>query len=206
MIPALRFHNPRARLIDWSCAEGEKCLLSAPTGWGKSRWLRQLALLSDTASTRLEWRGKSVEASDVSRYRRQWIYMPQASYRSCDTVEAHLREVLALTGHASADVFLESFRAALKEMGVNQLDVKRRTLQEVSGGELQVISLVRTVLLNPEGIFLDEPTAAMDGALRQRAESWMLGRFKGAFIWVSHDEDQVRRLCAAGARSLVLSL
>jgi putative ABC transport system ATP-binding protein len=126
------------------------------------------------------------------------------SYRSQDTVETHLREVLALTGVPSPDKTLSTFRRALDEIGLSKLEEKQRTMQEVSGGEAQVISLVRTALIAPEGIFLDEPTSAMDAALRVRAEKWILDNFSGAFLWVSHDQDQVLRLKAAGAKLLAV--
>ncbi len=200
MTPALRFFNPHARIPAWTCLPGERWVLVAPTGWGKSQWLRQLTLLRDASESRVEWNGRVVEARDAAQYRKQWIFLAQTSYRSSDTVVAHLKEVAGLRGLSDVDAFVSHVRQALGDLGLGALDEKKRSLHELSGGELQVVSLLRTVLLSPEGIFLDEPTSAMDGALRLRTEAWLLQHFSGPFLWVSHDEEQVGRLLSTGAQ------
>jgi putative ABC transport system ATP-binding protein len=199
----LRFQNPNARIPDWSCEAGERWVLAAPTGWGKSIWLRQLALLRDASSTKLEWRGEQVSPRLAASYRSQWLYLAQTSFRSHDTVTSHVNEILALRGITEGASFRQDFAQSLSSLGLN-LDPSRRTLQELSGGELQVVSLVRAVLLSPEGILFDEPTAALDRDLTLKVEDWISSRYKGAFIWVSHSAEQVERWKSRGARPIPL--
>jgi len=69
---------------------------------------------------------------------------------------------------------------------------------DLSGGESQVVSLIRTLQLNPEVLLLDEPTAALDPTSSREVEAlidaWFAGDPARACIWVSHDLDQARRM------------
>jgi ABC-type iron transport system FetAB ATPase subunit len=202
MSPLLHFRNPSARIPEWSCEAGEKWILRAPTGWGKSQWLRQLALLKDADASELQWRGKPVTRAQAPLYRRHWLYVSQTPFRSPATVEEHLREVFSLTQVQDG---METFRRAMEELGLEKIDLQRRLLAELSGGELQALALIRSVSLRPEGLFLDEPTSAMDLTLRLKTETWLLAHYPGAWLWVSHDEGQVERLGKAGARMVELA-
>lgn len=200
----IEFRNAKARIPEWRCEKGERWLLSAPTGWGKTVWLKQVALLRDAGSSEVHWRGTRVTPETLALYRSQWMYVPQTGFRSTETVAQHLASVLALRTHTAlaAPKFLADFRAALATMGLGHVDPERRTLQDVSGGELQAVSLVRSVLLAPEGLFLDEPTSAMDAALAQRVEAWIRDHHLGAWVWITHDAGQAQRLLQTGSRSL----
>jgi len=202
---ALSFHNSRARIPEWSCGAGERWLLSAPTGWGKTVWLHQLALLRDAGHSRVLWNGQIVTPHLVARYRRHWMYLPQTGFRAPETIRHHLDSVLSLHVNCGIDraAFHAAFRSALAELGLERLEPERRLLADLSGGELQAASLVRAVLLGPEGLFLDEPTSAMDAELAQRVERWIGERYPGAWIWVSHDPMQTQRLREIGAKPVI---
>ncbi len=202
MTPVLRFHNASSRIPIFECGASDRFILSAPTGWGKSIFLQQLALLRNADTTHLEVRGKPVDPSNVTEYRRKWIYVAQTSYRSYLSIEEHLNQVLALKVSSSLEkkAFHLAFQMHLEELGMGQLSQKNRKLSDFSGGERQVAALVRSVLLLPDGLFLDEPTSAMDPALSQRVEEWLVENFPGTWIWVTHDLGQADRLKAYGAR------
>lgn len=202
---SLHFFNPKSKIPQWKCEAKERWLLSAPTGWGKSIWLRQLALLRDANDTELTWNGKKVQCAEAPAFRRKWIYVSQASFRSNDVISDHLTHVFQLKAHGrewtkDPEDFLKQ---ALLELGIEKIDIRKRRLNEISGGESQAISLVRSVLLNPEGLLLDEPTSAMDRPLALKTEAWLNKNFSGAWVWVTHDPTQKERLLQSGAKLIL---
>ena len=69
----------------------------------------------------------------------------------------------------------------------------------LSGGEAQLVVLLRTLQLDPDVLLVDEPTAALDSDSSKVVESlidhwWSEAPDKRALIWVSHDFDQARRV------------
>lgn len=202
------FRNPQARIPEWTCRPGEKWLLVAPTGWGKSVWLRQVALLRDASASQVTWRNQPVTPTSVGAYRSAWQYLPQTGFRSADTIAANLRAVLNLQAHGARGVerFLVDFEAGLAQLGLSRIAIEHRSLRDLSGGELQATSLLRAVLLGAEGLFLDEPTSAMDGELTARTENWIAEHYSGAWVWVTHDERQAQRLRLSGARDITWPL
>lgn len=85
-------------------------------------------------------------------------------------------------------------RARLGEVGLG--DVLNRPAQTLSSGEKQKLALVRAMITDPDILFLDEPTANLDGRSNKEIEA-ALGRAADAgtkVILASHDLGQVRRL------------
>ncbi|MGL5735035.1 MAG: ATP-binding cassette domain-containing protein [Beijerinckiaceae bacterium] len=109
------------------------------------------------------------------------------------TTHANIVHALALAGvgyrerHARAAEVLRQFR----------LDhVAQRPATRLSGGEQQRLAIARAAALNPDVIFLDEPTAALDPAATRDIEG-MIGILKQAGVTVimsTHALPQARRL------------
>ena len=72
------------------------------------------------------------------------------------------------------------------------IDLDRPTAT-ASGGERRRAAIVRALAQGPDVLLLDEPTNHLDLAAIDWLEGW-LGRFKGAFIVISHDRTFLRRL------------
>ena len=69
---------------------------------------------------------------------------------------------------------------------------------QLSGGQQQRTALARMLAAEPRLVMLDEPFSAMDEHLRWQLEQALtatLERFGGTTIYVSHNRDEVRRIC-----------
>lgn len=69
---------------------------------------------------------------------------------------------------------------------------------QLSGGQQQRVALARVLLSDPACLLLDEPFSALDGYLKWQMESElreMLRDYHGDVLFVSHDRDEVYRLC-----------
>jgi len=72
-----------------------------------------------------------------------------------------------------------------------------RRASVLSGGEGQIVGLVRALLLEPEVLLLDEPTAHLDAEATERVEEVVLEWVDAgdrAALWTSHDRAQVDRV------------
>src|SRR5262249_906755 len=74
-----------------------------------------------------------------------------------------------------------------------------KSSRDLSGGESQLVGLVRALQLDPAVLLLDEPTASLDPATTRAVEGlledWLdADPSARALVWVSHDADQVRRM------------
>lgn len=93
--------------------------------------------------------------------------------------------------------FEEDFaRRLIKEVGLDELDWEKQA-GDLSGGEKQRIALVRSLLLQPKILLLDEITASLDQQSKEVVEQLLIKLHQKeeiAFIWVTHDTEQAKNI------------
>ena len=172
--------------IDLTISGGSLTVLMGPNGAGKSLLLRLLhGMLTPTAGQVL-WAGQPL--SDELRMRQAMVFQRPVLLRR--SVAANIRFVLNLR----RDAGLRTPEEILHEVGLaSQADQPARLL---SGGEQQRLSLARALALEPEVLFLDEPTASLDPASTAAIEGIVKNAHARStkIIFVTHDIGQARRL------------
>lgn len=163
--------GPALRFDDIDVVQGGVLLLRGASGSGKSTWLALAAgLLSPTAGD-IAVAGQSLTAlgkvaSDAWRARTIGFLPQKLHLSSALTVHANLAIAQWAAGQAQDDARI---RDALSALGVHELAARKPA--QLSGGQAQRVALARAVLLQPQVILADEPTASLDDdAARQAVE------------------------------------
>lgn len=141
--------------------------LVGPNAAGKSTFLKCLCgILSPTGEVFLNGRSlREYSRRDISR---MIGYLPQAGfYRGGLTVfETVLLGRLHDLGWRVSATDTQSVQALLDEMTLT--DVANRMIQELSGGQAQLVAIAQALIRNPSVLLLDEPTSNLD--LRRQFE------------------------------------
>lgn len=85
----------------------------------------------------------------------------------------------------------------LKQLALNP-DILERNAENVSGGELQRIAILRSLLLNPVLLFADEVTSRLDPITQQEVIKLLIEQCRNincGLILVSHDPNLIEKCC-----------
>jgi tungstate transport system ATP-binding protein len=172
--------------IDLELPARSLTVVMGPNGSGKSLLLRLLHGLIEPTAGLVLW---GLQPLDETVRRRQTLVFqrPVLLRRS---VAANIRFALKLRGTDSS----ERVEAALEEVGL--ADRARQSARLLSGGEQQRLALARALALEPQVLFLDEPTANLDPFATAAIESIVARTHdRGTkVVLVTHDIGQARRL------------
>jgi tungstate transport system ATP-binding protein len=171
--------------------QGEVLAIVGPSGAGKSTLLRLLNFLEPPTDGVITFDGQTVTAQpplDLVRRVTTVFQRPTLLDRSVhDNVSFGLR----LRGRA-VDGRVD---AALAQVGLSGLD--RAQARKLSGGEMQRAALARALVIEPEVLLLDEPTANLDPYNVGLIEGILAAqnRERGTtLVLVTHNVFQARRL------------
>lgn len=191
------------RHLDLTLEPGEILAVQGPTGAGKSLLLRALAGLDALDEGRLLLLGRPAGEWPVTRYRSTVAYLHQSPALFPGGIEENLREPFGYAVHEGREYDRRRALRLLEPLG-RTADFLDRGVEGLSGGERQIVALVRAMLPGPRVLLLDEPTAALDpeatGTVEDLVRRWLLRGAAGdgagggrGVIWVTHDEAQARR-------------
>jgi len=168
--------------------------LVGPNGAGKSSLMRTVATLQDPDSGSITLDGIDV-LRQKDQVRRILGYLPQefGVYPKISALDM-LHHLGVMKGMTSSGERKETVNALLQQ--TNLWDVRKKALSTFSGGMKQRFGIAQALLGNPRLIIVDEPTAGLDPAERNRFLNLLssLGSDR-TVILSTHIVDDVRQLC-----------
>ena len=168
--------------------------LVGPNGAGKSSLMRTIATLQDPDSGTITLDGIDV-LRQKDEVRRVLGYLPQ-EFGVYPKISAYdmLHHLAVMKGMMSSTERKQTVDALLQQ--TNLWDVRKKALSTFSGGMKQRFGIAQALLGNPRLIIVDEPTAGLDPAERNRFLNLLssLGSDR-TVILSTHIVDDVRQLC-----------
>lgn len=184
--------------ISLELEKGEVLGVIGESGCGKSTLGRILARLENPTKGDVLIDNVSTEQlmkSNPKDFRRlvQIVFQnPYDSFTPRDTIEKILMRPLNI--HSIGKSLDERRKMCLETLEFGGLrpaeDIMKRYPHELSGGQLQRISILRAMLLNPKFIIADEPVSMLDVSVRSEIINMLLGLSKekdASVIFISHD-------------------
>ena len=177
---------------------GEILGVIGESGCGKSTLGRLLARLENPTQGDILIDGRSTESLirvDAKAFRRQVQIIfqnPFDTFTPRDTIEKILMRALKIhkigdDDNARRNICLE----ALKSGGLNPAEeIMKRYPHELSGGQLQRISILRAMFFKPKFLIADEPVSMLDVSVRADIINMLIDLSKvnqTSVLFISHD-------------------
>jgi len=186
----LTYEAGGSRLIDgptFTLDAGPRTVIVGPNGAGKSLLLRLCHGLLRPSDGTLAWKGGAI---DPARHQAMVFQRPVMLRRSA---AANVDFALGLRKVPRPER-RRRVEAALARTGLT--DLARRPARVLSFGEQQRLALARAWALEPQVLWLDEPTASLDPAATRAVEAIIDAIHAGGtkIVMTTHDLGQARRL------------
>ena len=188
-------HEAGGRVIldipEFEVPAGRMLAVLGPNGAGKSTLMRILAGLRAPTVGTLEFRpadgGALTGEAAAEALRRRAAFVFQAPYLWTGSVRRNLALGLKFRGLDEGEI-TRRVDAIASQLGLGA--VLGRNAGELSGGEVQRVALARALVLDPEVLFLDEPSSNLDAeahaSLREDLDRVARAR-AGAIVLATHE-------------------
>jgi len=168
--------------------------LLGPNGAGKSTLMRTIATLQDPDDGEI-WLDDLNVLKQKNSVRQVLGYLPQefGVYPKMNAVDM-LHHLAVMKGITNAGERKEMVDALLNQ--TNLWDSRKKALSTYSGGMKQRFGIAQALLANPKLIIVDEPTAGLDPAERNRFLNLLSSIGRNVIVILStHIVEDVRELC-----------
>ena len=184
--------NQVLRGVNLDIYRGEINVVIGGSGAGKTVLLRQLIALEKPDRGRILLDGEDIVPLDevlINRIRRRFgmVFQMSALFDSM-TVFENVAFPLREHTHHSAKEVRKRVMAKLEVLGLE--DAERRMPGEISGGMRKRVAVARALVMEPEIMIYDEPTAGLDPVASRTVDDLIREteeHFGGTSIVISHD-------------------
>ena len=180
-------------------SKGEMLVVMGLSGSGKSTLLRCISRLTEATAGRIFIEGQdllSLNNKELIELRRNKMGMVFQSFALLPhkTVLENIAFPLQIKGVSTND----SISKAMEMVRLVSLDGRENYFpRELSGGQQQRVGIARSLAVEPEIWFLDEPFSALDPLIRKEMQDEFLklqSALSKTILFVTHDFDEALRL------------
>lgn len=186
---------------DFSLYRGESLGLAGPSGCGKSTMAKILLRLTPFDSGQVLFKGEDISRFDRSgmvKFRRSAqliVQRPESFFDPRLKFGRSIKEAVFLLRKSDA------FDTELAEL-MEKLDLHSGLLDryphQISGGEIQRLSILRALMVQPEVILFDEATSMLDVSTQAKIVLLLqsLKEERGlTYLFISHDRVLIDKIC-----------
>jgi putative ABC transport system ATP-binding protein len=180
-------------------ANGGMTAITGPSGCGKSTLLYCLSGLEPLSSGSVRVLGERIDRKDqrdLALFRRAHIGFVFQAYNLVPSMTVRDNVLLPLT-LAGRKADRERVSALMGKFRLNEHEDD--PAGSLSGGEQQRVALIRTLVADPDVVFADEPTGALDQSTGQLVfdELWDFSHRPGKCVIVVTHDPRLARQCDA---------
>jgi len=187
--------HPALDIDSFSIGPGTITGIIGPNGSGKSTLLKMLAFIDKPGKGKILFKGESAEPF-AENVRFQVSLLTQEPYLMKRSVFKNISYGLEL--RRDIHDLPNRVHDALSLVGLSGNDFSHRKWYELSGGEAQRVALAARLILKPEVLLLDEPTASIDAASAQIIKDTALlaqNKWGTTLVIASHDWEWLYDIC-----------
>ena len=187
--------HPALDIDSFSIQPGTITGIIGPNGCGKSTLLKMLAFIDRPGKGKILFKGKPAEPF-AENVRFQVSLLTQEPYLMKRSVFKNISYGLELRRDTHG--LPNRVHDALSLVGLSGNDFSHRKWYELSGGEAQRVALAARLILKPEVLLLDEPTASIDAASAQIIKDTALlaqNKWGTTLVIASHDWEWLYDIC-----------
>lgn len=170
--------------FNYSIDKGDILIVKGRSGVGKTTLLRIISGLEKAKEGKIILDDKDITNEKIEKRKISYLFQNYSLFPHM-TVE---KNILYANKKANVNELLEI---------VNLKGYNKKYPHELSGGEYQRISLIRTIALYPKLILLDEPFSNIDKQLRVKLTKdikEIAVKFNLTLIIVSHDTEELEKI------------
>ena len=187
------------RGIDFAVQEGEMTAIMGPSGSGKSTLLYNVSGMDtpDTGEVYLggtEITGLSEDEKAELRLKRMGFVFQQMNMLENLNIIDNIALPAVHADRKRRKEYYDRARALMDDFHIG--DLAERKVNEVSGGQLQRACICRSMMMEPDIIFADEPTGALNQtAASEVTESFLRINGDGATILMVTHDSRIAAMC-----------
>ena len=151
-------------------SEGEFVAVMGPSGSGKSTLMFALSGMESLDGGKVVFEGEDVslvgenELSDIRRTKMGFVFQQPTMLKNLN-IQDNIILPSMRDNRKNVEKISAKAKALMKRVGIEELG--KRSITEVSGGQLQRAGICRALINNPKIIFGDEPTGALNSKSAQ---------------------------------------
>lgn len=209
MVPVISVHNLKTQFgntvihdgLSLEIKRGEIIGIVGGSGTGKSVLINTILGLNHQVAGEIKVLGRtlgSIERIMQSQMPSHWgvLFQSGALFSSMtvgENIMVPMKEIAKIPDDMAADLAM----VKLKMVGLKEADFNKRP-EELSGGMVKRAALARALAIDPEILFLDEPTAGLDPISATAFDHLILSLRDSmglTVVMVTHDLDSIMTIC-----------